>query len=132
MNIIDFLNARLNEDEASAKAAGSAPWVADLPRSVNVDPKATAANKHAFQRQGHIASVENPGAQAHIARHHPARALREIEAKRKLVHECQEAHQYYTQHPMAPAGEITGLHTAIKLAASVYADHPDYPEGTGQ
>ncbi|MET9713732.1 DUF6221 family protein [Nocardiopsis alba] len=48
MNLIDFLTARFNEDETAAKAAGSAPWVDDLPGAVNVDSKARAENKEDF------------------------------------------------------------------------------------
>lgn len=51
----------------------------------------------------------------------------EVQAKRELLAVLEQARQYYNRHPMVDAGEVSGLYTAVKLAASVYADHPDYP-----
>ncbi|MCW2938475.1 MAG: hypothetical protein JWN00_1460 [Actinomycetia bacterium] len=54
------------------------------------------------------------------------RALCEVEADRRLIREYEEAVAFYNQNRSAPAGEVTGLRTAIKCRAAVYADHPDY------
>jgi hypothetical protein len=56
----------------------------------------------------------------HIIRHDPARILAEIEAKRALVDEferCGPNTQGYS-----------GLRFAVRVLATVYADHPDYRE----
>lgn len=127
MTIIEFLNARYDEDETAAKAAGSAPWVANIPRSVHVDPKARAENKHAFRRQGYIASVENPGVQTHIAHHHPAHTLREIAAKRAILLQYTDAVTSWEEDREAPDA-VGALEAVLRHMASVYADHPDYPD----
>ncbi|MFJ3880807.1 DUF6221 family protein [Streptomyces sp. NPDC090077] len=60
----------------------------------------------------------------HIARFDPARALAEVEAKRAIV-------DTYARPPGndgVPRAFRDGLHIAILLLASVYADHADYSE----
>ena len=139
MTIIDFLNARLDEDEAAAKAAGSAPWVADLPRSVHVDPKARSENKHAFGKQGYIAGVGNVGAQTHIARHDPARALRQVTVHRTIlaIHHPYKAGPYPHACRGCPHSSTDDPYTEninecpeLRAIASIHADHPDYLEAT--
>lgn len=126
MDIAEFLTARLDEDEAAAKAAGSAPWVADIPRSVHVSFKARAENKHAFRGQGYIAGVENAGAQTHIARHDPARVLREVAAKRAII----EAHGLHPDPCDAhdPATMKSEPCEVLVQLATVHSDHPDYQQ----
>lgn len=53
-------------------------------------------------------------------------ALREVAAGRKLIAVYEEAKAYYEVHRSAPAGELEGLYTAIKLRAEVYAERPGY------
>jgi hypothetical protein len=60
----------------------------------------------------------------HIARHDPARVLAEVErrrrdiaAKRAIIDEYEQAQAYYEQHRAAPAGEVTGLWTAVRALA---------------
>lgn len=63
-------------------------------------------------------------AAGHIARHDPARVLAEVErgrrdiaAKRHILDEYEQAQAYYEQHRAAPAGEVTGLWTAVRALA---------------
>lgn len=123
MNIIDFLTARLEEDADAAQAAITAQEEIYPAPGFEVRYEWSRRTRH-VSGGGGVEPV--PGAPS------PSQVLREVAAKRKLIHEYQEARQYYTHHPMAPAGEITGLHTAIKLAASANANHPDYPEATAR
>jgi len=60
----------------------------------------------------------------HIARHDPARVLRQVAAHRKLLDVYQEADEWYNAHKIAAAGEITGLFTAIKLLAEALGITP--------
>ena len=57
---------------------------------------------------------------AHIARRDPARALREVEAKRQIIRCYQEA-----QRSLVAEGE-DALWEAIGFLADAYSDHPDY------
>lgn len=95
--LVEFLRARLNEDEAAAKA-----W---LP----------FGNPDAAQRE-------------HIARHDPGRVLAEVEAKRRILDEYEQATGQYATHSQVSAGEEIGLRFALKALALPYAEHPDYDE----
>lgn len=50
----------------------------------------------------------------------PRWVLRQVAAHRKLIAEYDEARAYYDTHKSAPAGEVHGLYTAIKLVAEGY------------
>lgn len=54
---------------------------------------------------------------AHIIRHDPARVLREVEAKRKVV----DRYAWLREH-----GDTGDARWVLPLLAAVYADHPDY------
>lgn len=49
-----------------------------------------------------------------------AEARADIDAKRRIIDEYEQARAYYDKHKSAPAGEVTGLLTAIKLLARPY------------
>jgi hypothetical protein len=77
-SLVGWLRAQLDEDEQVARAAGRDRWVAvDL---AFVDD----SNGRQVLCDENIAS----GVRAHIALNDPARVLREVEAKRKIVAEC--------------------------------------------
>jgi hypothetical protein len=113
-----FLAARLDEDEAAAKAGAYLPgkdWDAAVHGSGRERDGVLWDEDHANV----IAWFDDELAAAqHAARHDPARVLREVEAKRKiLASECAP----YPRH--APPMTVT-----LRLLAAVYADHPDYDE----
>ncbi|MFF4433630.1 DUF6221 family protein, partial [Streptomyces sp. NPDC001513] len=60
----------------------------------------------------------------HIARFDPARVMTEVDAKRAIV----DAYDGSPGSDDATATSHEGLHTAVLLLASVYADHADYRE----
>lgn len=70
----------------------------------------------------------------HIARHDPARVLREVAAKRAIIEAYMESGREFTRHMEAGApvearfGAMQALEHVIRNLATVYADHPDYRE----
>lgn len=79
------------------------------------------------------------GAAAHIARHHPARVLAEVDAKRKLIRRIFEYEakidsewgccHYAEEIEAGLCSEVNPAEvTALRLLALPYADHPGYRE----
>lgn len=97
MDLTEFLAARLDEDEAAAEAATGHEWVSAL--------------RWAMDGATRIAEADAVRTAAHVARHDPARTLREVEAGRKFL----------AWH----AGDRAYLNVILAKAA-VYRDHPDY------
>ena len=97
-----FLRARLDEDEAAARAAADGPWTSSGPY---VDAPGA----------GIIMQARHTEDAAHAARHDPARVLREVEAKRAILA------QWQAQPPDSPV-----LTNALYQLAAVYSDHPGY------
>jgi hypothetical protein len=52
--------------------------------------------------------------------------LRDVASGRKLIAAFEEARAFYDAHTSAPAGELHGLLTALKIYAERYADHPGF------
>ena len=114
--LIEFLRARLDDDERTAREAGS--------RSVNWSVNGT----------WHLEGVEHdvvgeeeafchPHNVEHIARHDPARVLREVDAKRRIL----ELYDVSTSRELKlDAWEL--MKHAVRALALPYADHPDYDE----
>lgn len=124
VGIVEFLNARLDEDEQAARYAGAEYYEEEF-------PAALPAHRHA-------------------RRHDPARVLREITAKRAVMerhHEVTEDHEnswmwswYDAQRGVSQACVGCGWSGDPDMAvtdriedcdelrdmASVYADHEDY------
>ena len=99
MDIVEFLRARLDEDEAVARG-GADPYV--------------LAERHGWVPVG--AEWE------HVARHgDPARVLREVEAKRRIIQE--HVDQVEMDDPCVP---IVAGERLLRHLGAVYADHPDY------
>jgi hypothetical protein len=105
-DIVAFLRARLDEDEAAAKKATGEHWEFD---------GATVIYGHALEQVVDYVYDDN---QEHIARHDPARVLREIEAKRRIIADFEDE--------STPLGETRGLSGAIMHLTAVYDTHPDY------
>ena len=122
--LVDFINARLDEDEAIARACSPWPWEQIGNRVIDAAPISTELGLG--MGVGHsAASSTNRMDAAHIARHDPARALAEIEAKRGLL---TIAELNLADDPT----DQTAQHMAHLLAAP-YNTHPDYrPEWAPQ
>lgn len=109
--LADFNDARLNEDEAAARATTDAE----------------------VEEQLSWAEVRVGDAQAHIERHTPTRVLREVAAKRVLVGNWRQLILRIDAESDPDKRErlaLTrhGLDQAAYQLASAYADHPDYED----
>lgn len=142
VELIDFLHARINEDEHIAKRAAGTDgvdgrWAYDGDSAqgevyrpdashtyTRLDGSTGVEHSHVTQdSEGIMPSVEGDDG-CHIARHDPARALREVEAKRALI--AQYGDSEGAQFPDYDGGYASATQDALLLLASVYSDHPDY------
>ncbi len=122
MTLVDFLLARIAEDEAIARCA----LHLDAVRPCVWQTEHHNSQYHAEPNRCHIAEDSSghywsvahevfiPNAE-HMARHDPARVLLECEAKRRIVQECE------------PFGRL-GDPDVLMYLALPYADHPDYDD----
>lgn len=163
-DIVAFLNARLDEDEHTAKSAAQ-PQILILD-AVPAGPsrywKATGYDAAIQAELGQFATPPTdefevsdesgvilahvlpwePTAQ-HVARHDPARVLREVAAKRRVLERhCRDDEPYRPRLPSEPytwpcigcGSEVDyGWNVAdindcpeLRDMASVYSEHPDY------
>ncbi|MET8766347.1 DUF6221 family protein [Streptomyces sp. NPDC004658] len=123
--LVEFLRARLEEDEAAAKACASAPWAIEIPPMIHVSVQARRDNKWKWGTLGYVATVERDEDRAHIARHDPARVLREVEAKRQIL----AAHALNGWVCSTCDNEEVDQDypcLTLRLLALPYVDHPDY------
>jgi hypothetical protein len=141
MDLVDFINARLDEDEQAARAVVSShereprlvPCVAAADWSHRYDSDDYGGTEVA-DGAGHVIvpmSYESGALQRiHIARHDPARVLAEVDAKRRIIAEHQASAEFMNrpENRHIPAGETHGLYTALKMLALPYDQHPDYQE----
>jgi hypothetical protein len=118
IDLVEFLRARLDEDKWAARNAA-----ADHP-SWTYDPEQFAVYTDGYPIASHrfgdpLAEVDG----VHIARHDPARVLREVEAKRRLISEIlAECEGAGFDHRRGIYGKV------LRSLAAPYADHPDYRE----
>ena len=120
MTLTEFLDARLTEDELTAHAAveTSATWFALLDfRDVKDD-----TGRYVVTADRVSPTVEQA---AHIARHDPARVLRECEMKRALIAD------FLHRRAVGDVDGAAALLDALAGVAAVYADHPDYRSAWG-
>lgn len=115
MTLLEFLQARLTEDELTALAAidGSPAWRSSLDfRDVKDDN-----GRFVIEADRKHPSV---GQAAHIARHCPSRVLAEVEAKRLVIAD------YLRTDAGGDLLERDIVESVLRHMSSVYADHPDY------
>lgn len=108
-DLVEFLRARLDEDERAAKDAPQSAWSDEYGE---------------FRSRG----GELFG---HVLRHDPARVLREVHAKRKLLGShynydglCPRCFDFSNKPVQREAWPCE----VVRLLALPYADHPDYHE----
>ena len=136
-DLVKFLRARLDESEAVAVAAIGQDWhVSVTPIDVPGIPGHQAVGIETMPdweiiecNQGSLA--ERQAVAEHIARHSPARVVEDIEAKRAIISECEEAltadqnrMQGYEIHQNDGAREIA--RTVLVTLAGLFWAHPDY------
>lgn len=142
-SIVEFLRARLDEDEAVARGAivpahvGYKPhpelseWVYQGDEVEYAQTPEMLGHKYP---ENYYVTMDSEGLTPavgdevgpHIARHDPARVLREVEAKRALLDECVDVINLpggweYDDTPNLAWFALRGL-------AAAYSDHPDYRE----
>lgn len=125
--IVEFLAARHDEIERTAKAAPPGDWeLSDRGWQLRL-----TADAPAFER---IATVDQPTREQllafdHIARHDPKTVLDDIATRRAIAkahagpHPCIEP-----SHPDAGTENVTGLCWTQRMLALPFAGHPDYRE----
>lgn len=120
-DLVAFLAARLDEDEEAARQV-EGTW-----RQIDQTGVIVASDgRHAEE----CASAHWAGVAEHIARHDPARVLRDVAARRAIVTSWR-ASNAEMQTPLPDdrnIGVADGLDEAVCYLAAVYADHPDYQE----
>lgn len=117
--LVAFVSARLDEDEAAAKAAAEADGADWVLGSTEDDDKRSIRHPTP-EWDYYVADRVDEDTAAHIVRHAPARALRDVEAMRKILADRWGGpdHQDMWEHH-------------VRLLAAVWSDHPDYrPEWT--
>ncbi len=150
VQIPQFLRARLDEDEQTARAAAPGPWNRMGQRVLDASPPSDRLG--IGMAVGHAAASADYNETAiHIARHDPVRVLAEVDAKRRLLddilgqtHERNEEDNWYsccaarnedgelvcTDESRAgdpcDCGRDRTVERRVRLFALPYADHPDY------
>lgn len=140
-DLVQFLRDRLAEDEQTARAAtwdewDSAHWTARPPQA-SYDRYTVADHLDDGVVVVTPENADADGVGQHVARHDPARVLREVEAKRRMLDEHVPRRVKYrpnrepgcltcitAQEWDERAGEANCL--TLRLLALPYADHPDY------
>ncbi|WP_049566833.1 DUF6221 family protein [Streptomyces sp. SBT349] len=127
MDLIAFVRARLDEDEARARAAAQdgAEWQHDGHAIVALPERDLVA----LGSQDYI----EPEHARHITRHDPARVLAEVDAKRRIAklyedHERldRETFEAEGQHARSLSSLRAAYWDACRHLALPYASHPDY------
>lgn len=153
--LIEFLTARLARDEAAAQATlidvdGSGDWRPDerpvaltvdlyRVRDVNARPVVEAV-KSLYGDEGPAEPlyVDGEAVAAHVARHDPARVLREVAAKRAILELADEAsgldmqvdHEFRVGERDTKEEPYVG-DLILRQLAQAYSDHPEFdPEWT--
>ncbi|MFJ3839453.1 DUF6221 family protein [Streptomyces sp. NPDC090054] len=131
-DLVQFLRARLDEDEQGCRAATAGPWyvlggeASEYAIHTTTDCAPTAADVAATAYYG--GGIWERADAEHIARHNPARVLAEVDAKRQaLAH-----YERIVQHTLKSDGGADYLFAEgavrkqIQYMALPYAGHLDY------
>lgn len=119
-DLVTFLKARLDRDEAVARAAMGAAWKVTAGGAVRVDASAEEAARQ--ELRGLVATAENEAYAEHIARLAPGRVLRQVAAQRRVV-ALYEKEQWTRQRGVPGSGVLEDV---LRGLASQYSDHPAY------
>lgn len=129
-DLVTFLRARLDEDEAVARRAPDAPWFVPEWGASSVYLSGTGAGPLLRGSGGGTTA-------AHVVRHQPARVLAEVRAKRWIVElhqptfavldqqECQVCLSDREPYPEMWCGDDYPCPT-LRLLAAPFASHQDY------
>ncbi len=123
--LVAFVSARLDEDEAAARAATPGPWVVGWGEegewrygghvaSMGEEKRILLIMNTGYVRSRHVETA------THIARHDPARVLREVEAVRAVVA------AYEKSVRVVGEGLSVSNRRLVLAFAAVYGAHPDF------
>ncbi len=120
-SLVDFVLARVAEDEAVARAASvGTHWTwDDRQEAMYSDSPTTYGHECIIDTEGANPPGPEPG--AHIARHDPARVLAQCAAIRAVVDRVRYEFERQTN----------GWHTAQKILgdiASIWSEHPEFQQ----
>lgn len=127
--LVAWLRAQFDDDEriadAAARDAGGPAWSAGSGLSESV----SLADGGGYVASGPYGYLSDEMRQ-HIARRDPARALREVQANRRILNEClKEVERETATGRRYPASTAWALAvTTLRLLALPYADRPGYRE----
>lgn len=112
-DVTAFVKARLDEDVAALGYVEPGPW--------------TSSGPYVGSAAGIIAQARHTETGAHIARHDPARVLREVAAKRAIVAAYAKADEWVNVSAGATAAYARQImDETLRHLAAVWSDHPDY------
>ena len=125
MTIVEFLEERIAEDEQIAKDTTQYQPI-DEWDAIGVEDNDHPEIARQCWTVCEIATPRRTNQAArslmtHIAHHDPARALREVAAKRKTIRSIEELVQH--AYGYDSAGTVEKVLTPL---AAIYSDHPDY------
>jgi hypothetical protein len=138
--LVEFLLARIAEDEAVAEASPTQRWRYDggAPLGHWARGAGAAAMVMTEWANGHSTFVVQvpsggggrPGVEPHIARHDPVRVLAECAAKRRIVDDAAaiEGIASGASSPKFADGAHFAMQDVLLYLAQPYADHPDFRE----
>jgi hypothetical protein len=120
--MIEFLKARLDSDEAYARNAFR-PHGDEGPKNGPEWREIWSGTVECGRGGEHIATFDSQLSR-HIERHDPARVLREVEAKRKIVEAASITLDIYTG--FSPFMDF--ITETLRRLAVAWEDHPDYDQ----
>lgn len=130
-DLVAFIEARLRDDQEAAEAIDVPDWRSEsswMSELINPLP----SQRRAYDGQFPLITAEDV---EHIARHDPARVLREVQAKRRLLdaifrYEAKIDGEWGCCHSAEEirAGACSEVDEveALTLLAQPYSDHPDF------
>lgn len=144
-DLIAFFQARLDEDEALALQAAQVAgpdwtWKTEVPEG-HGEPTDYIISLDGALLLDTMGGIE--GEAPHVARHDPARVLRDVEADRKLLAMLERArafndHMFASTHPegiasgeilserMRAATQVLTMEEVARIRAARFSGHPDY------
>jgi len=122
VKITEFLQARIAEDEAVARAASPGPW------HTNAESTEVLASDDIEVAEGFaLSGTQLRATTEHIARYDPARVLAECAAKRAIIEDWEDPEDDGVWEGYDYGCALTTDRAARALAAA-YSDHQDYQQ----